>query len=103
MDCLWDADHALSVREVYEAMLRHRHIAYTTIATTLQRMARKGLITQERNDRAFRYRPIATRHAMFSMLISEALDVASNDPGLLLRFFDQLDPDTRAIFRHALG
>ncbi|MCP2303352.1 BlaI/MecI/CopY family transcriptional regulator [Actinokineospora globicatena] len=102
MTCLWDAGRPLTVREVHEALETARTIAYTTALTTLQRLARKGLVTQERAERAHRFRAVATRDELFAELLSDALGVAAGDTGVLVRFVDQLGADDRAALREAL-
>jgi predicted transcriptional regulator len=52
MDVMW-AGGSLLVREV-QARLQ-RPIAYTTVMTTLDRLYKKGLVTRERQGRAFSY------------------------------------------------
>jgi predicted transcriptional regulator len=89
MNCLWGApDRALTVRDVHEALLADRQIAYTTVLTTLQRMARKGLLDQQRDERAHRYRAVATRDQMFAELLADALGVVEGEPGAFVRFID---------------
>lgn len=103
MECLWTAGRAMTVREVYETLLAGRQIAYTTVLTTLQRMTRKGLLEQGRDERAHRYQAVATREQMFAELLNDALGVAGDDPGVLVRFIDTLGDDERAALRHALN
>jgi predicted transcriptional regulator len=52
MDVMW-AGGSLLVRDV-QARLQ-RPIAYTTVMTTLDRLYKKGLVTRERQGRAFSY------------------------------------------------
>ncbi|MDG4834218.1 BlaI/MecI/CopY family transcriptional regulator [Solwaraspora sp. WMMD1047] len=102
MNCLWTADRAMTVREVYEALRSGRQIAYTTVLTTLQRMARKGLLHQSRDERAHRYSAAATRQEMFAELLADALGVADGDPGAFVRFVDELGSEERMALREAL-
>jgi predicted transcriptional regulator len=102
MDCLWTADRAMTVREVHEMLLADRQIAYTTVLTTLQRMARKGLLSQQRDERAHRYSVVSSRAEMFAELLADALGVVGGDPGVFVRFVDELDADDRAALRDAL-
>ncbi len=75
MDVLWSAgdDEVMTVREVHGALVPGRDVAYTTVMTVLDRMARKDLVTQERADRAFRYRARATRAELTAELMHDAL------------------------------
>ncbi|WDZ82835.1 BlaI/MecI/CopY family transcriptional regulator [Micromonospora cathayae] len=102
MDCLWTADRAMTVREVHETLLEDRQLAYTTVLTTLQRMARKGLVNQSRDERAHRYGAASSRAEMFAELLADALGVAGGEPGAFVRFVDGLDAEDRAALRDAL-
>lgn len=90
MDVLWAAgdDGVMTVREVHGALVPGRDVAYTTVMTVLDRMARKQLVTQERDGRAFRYRARATRAELTAELMHEALsDFTGDDRGQALVAF----------------
>ena len=63
MDVLWSSedDHWLTVREVHGSLAAHRDLAYTTVMTVLDRLARKGLVRQQRDGQAYRYQAQASR------------------------------------------
>jgi predicted transcriptional regulator len=42
MDCLWSTPEPQTVRQVHEALSAQRELAYTTIMTVLQRLAKNG-------------------------------------------------------------
>ncbi len=44
MDHLWSAGDPQTVRQVHEALSARRELAYTTIMTVLQRLAKKNLV-----------------------------------------------------------
>lgn len=48
MDQLWDQGEPQTVRQVHDGLRTERELAYTTVMTVLQRLARKGLVTQLR-------------------------------------------------------
>jgi predicted transcriptional regulator len=58
MDHLWAAPEPQTVRQVHEALSAHRDLAYTPVMTVLQRLAKKNLVAQHRDDRAHRYAPM---------------------------------------------
>ena len=71
MEHLWEAAAAggpgfdgATVREVHDRFDGEREIAYTTVMTVLDRLAKKGLVTRERDGRAWRYLPADTREAL---------------------------------------
>jgi len=76
LDCmkvLWARGEA-SVRQVWAELSARRSLAYTTIETILDRLARKGVVTRARNGRAFLYRPHFTveqvRHFALTKLVN---------------------------------
>jgi predicted transcriptional regulator len=74
METLWDAgDGWRTVREVHDVLVKDRDIAYTTVMTVLDRMARKDLVEREREGRAWRYRPAQSRGEMTAEVMRQAL------------------------------
>jgi len=74
MDHLWSCSEPQTVRQVHEALSEHRDLAYTTIMTVLQRLAKKNLVVQHRDDRAHRYAPTHGRDELVAGLMVDALD-----------------------------
>src|SRR5258708_28644926 len=74
MDHLWSCREPQTVRQVHEALSAHRDLAYTTIMTVLQRLAKKNLVVQHRDDRAHRYAPTHGRDELVAGLMVDALD-----------------------------
>ena len=60
MDVVWRLGDA-TVRDVHEELASSRTIAYTTVMTTMSRLARKGLLSRDTADLAYRYRPAVSR------------------------------------------
>ncbi len=106
MDLLWDADEPQTVRQVHDALCAHRELAYTTVMTVLQRLARKGLVAQLRDDRAHRYAPVDSRDDLVAALMVDALDQAA-DPGgrraALMNFVERVGTDEADTLRRALA
>ena len=48
MDHLWSSPEPQTVRQVHEPLSTHRDLAYTTVMTVLQRLAKKNLVVQHR-------------------------------------------------------
>lgn len=106
MDLLWStADDDLTVRAVHRALVRERELAYTTVMTVLDRLAKKGLVTQQRDGRAFRYRAAGTREALTADLMREVLDeFADGDrTAALVHFLDSASKAERVALRQALA
>ena len=96
MTQLWDAGEPLTVRQVHERVSRERDLAYTTVMTVLDRLAKKGVVTQEKADRAYRYAPAQSREEMTAALMLDALsgapDGATRDAALA-HFVGRLSPE----------
>jgi BlaI family transcriptional regulator, penicillinase repressor len=56
MKIVWARDSA-TVRDVYEEMLKHRKIAYTTVMTMMGILEQKGHLKKSAEDRAYVYTP----------------------------------------------
>src|SRR5246500_1121217 len=78
MDHLWSSPEPQTVRQVHEALSAERDLAYTTIMTVLQRLAKKNLVVQHRDDRAHRYAPVHGRDELVAGLMVDALDQAAD-------------------------
>ena len=59
MAIMWRADGPMTVRDVLEELNadRDEDLAYTTVMTTMARLAEKGLLGRERVGRGYRYEP----------------------------------------------
>lgn len=71
--------------------------AYTTVMTTLSRLATKGALQQSREGRAFRYSLAApldsVDDAVTARRMRRLLSDGSDRAGVLARFVDQLDDE----------
>jgi len=96
MAWLWDAGDPLTVRQVHERLSRDRDLAYTTVMTVLDRLAKKGVVEQIRDGRAYRYAPVQTREQMTAGLMLDALGDSPDRDAALAYFVGQLPPDALA-------
>lgn len=107
MERLWSAaqGEALTVREVHAALAAERELAYTTVMTVMDRLARKELVVQEKDGRAYRYRARESRAAMTAGLMRDTLDdFAEHDRGTaLVAFVEEASPEDLAALRQALA
>ncbi|MGW0045158.1 BlaI/MecI/CopY family transcriptional regulator [Rhodococcus sp. NPDC003348] len=106
MDHLWSSSEPQTVRQVHEALAAHRELAYTTVMTVLQRLAKKNLVIQQRDDRAHRYLPVQGRDELVASLMFDALDQADASDGrvaALVHFVGKVDADEAAALREALA
>lgn len=109
MEHLWASTEAhpagLTVRDVHDAIGVRRGLAYTTLMTVLDRMAKKQLVTRERDGRAWRYLPASTRDELTSEALHHTLGelAGSQRRSALLRFLDQSTPEELDELRAALA
>ncbi|HNP56360.1 MAG TPA: BlaI/MecI/CopY family transcriptional regulator [Gordonia sp. (in: high G+C Gram-positive bacteria)] len=105
MDALWNSSAPQTVRQVHESLNRSRNLAYTTVMTVLQRLAKKGLVTQIRDDRAHKYQAAHQREDLVASLMVDVLDSA-DAPGsreaALVSFVGQVGAVEAAALRSAL-
>lgn len=62
MELLWAADGPCTVADVHQRLGEERELAYTTVMTVLDRLAKKGMTKRERVGRAWQYRPSEPQH-----------------------------------------
>ena len=95
MDVLWQSYHPLTVRQVHDELSRERRrdLAYTTVMTVLDRLAKKGVVRQERADRAYSYAPMQSREEMTAALMFDALSATPDQDAALAYFVGRLPPE----------
>lgn len=59
MKALWAAGKA-TVHEIRAGLLPDRPLAYTTVMTVMDRLARKGIVERDKQGHAHLYRPVVT-------------------------------------------
>lgn len=77
MKVVWERENA-TVRDVYEALLENRKIAYTTVMTMMKILETKGYLRRTRQDRAFLYRPTRPKSQVVSGMLREFVDRVFN-------------------------
>lgn len=106
MDHLWQADEPVTVRQVHDALLAQRALAYTTVMTVLRRLADKGLALQIRDDRAHRYAATHSHDELVAALMVDALGQVSDADGrhaALLHFVEKVGDGEMQALRVALA
>lgn len=105
MEALWAASGSCTARDVLDVLAAReqgRDLAATTVLTVLGRLERKGLVARERDGRAHRYRPTATREDHIAELMHDALSAAPDRGAALARFLGSIPPDEQAALRDLL-
>jgi predicted transcriptional regulator len=77
MKIVWQKGQ-VSVRDVYETLLGHRKIAYTTVMTMMRVLERKGYLKTRRESRAFIYRPAHAERQVLRSMVREFVDRVFN-------------------------
>jgi predicted transcriptional regulator len=77
MKIVW-VRHTATVRDVYEALLERRKVAYTTVMTMMKILESKGYLKKRQQDRAFVYRPAHRQDQVIGNMIREFIDRVFN-------------------------
>jgi predicted transcriptional regulator len=76
MELIWTrpAGQGTTVREVFEVLYERRRLAYTTVMSTMARLARKNLLRAEKHDQAYVYYPNFTEQEFVSRFVGRILE-----------------------------
>jgi BlaI family penicillinase repressor len=77
MKIVWTLDEA-TVRDVYEKLLEHRKIAYTTVMTLMKILETKGHLKKSSAERAHVYRPTQPRQKVIGGMVREFVNRVFN-------------------------
>jgi len=112
MQILWQ-DERSTVKKVHKRLSTEREIAYTTVMTTMSRLAEKGVLNRHREGLAYVYSPAISEEDFVSMVVRQVLDgllddysdtaidymvdyLARNNPGELKRLQQAIQKRTNA-------
>ena len=93
MKVVWERD-SVTVRDVYEALLERRKVAYTTVMTMMKILEQKQYLRKTQTDRAYVYRPAQPKGAATFVL----KDTHTN----VLRFLHPSSLPIRGVSCHAV-
>jgi predicted transcriptional regulator len=86
LNALWSLGQG-RVKDVRLFVAPNRPLAYTTVMTVLDRLARRGIVTRRKSGRAFVYVPAVSRDSMRRLALQEFLDsYFESSPDRLLSF-----------------
>ena len=77
MKIIWERERA-TVRDVYEALLEHRKVAYTTVMTMMKILEQKGFLKKSQEDRAYLYRPAQAKRQVIGAMVREFVNRVFN-------------------------
>jgi BlaI family transcriptional regulator, penicillinase repressor len=92
MKIVWERDSA-TVRDVYEALLERRKVAYTTVMTMMKILEQKKYLKKSQAERAYVYRPSQPKRQVIGAMVREFIDRVFNGSAepLLVHLVDQHD------------
>ncbi len=77
MKVVWDRDSA-TVRDVYEALLERRKVAYTTVMTMMKILEQKKYLKKTLVDRAYVYRPTQPKGQVVGAMVRDFVNRVFN-------------------------
>ena len=77
MKVVWDLESA-TVRDVYEALLKRRKVAYTTVMTMMNILEEKGYLKKKQADRAYLYRPAQPKRQVIGAMVKDFVNRVFN-------------------------
>ncbi len=77
MKVIWEHQSA-TVRDVYEALLRRRKIAYTTVMTMMNILEEKGHLKKRAEQKAYVYRPARSKSRVIRSMVKDFLERVFN-------------------------
>ncbi|MDT0163954.1 BlaI/MecI/CopY family transcriptional regulator [Actinotalea sp. AC32] len=101
MDVLWDCPDELCARRVLER-LATTSLAYTTVATVLTNLTRKGMLERTSTLRSWAYRPTMSRSEYVAGCMVQSLRGAEDRSAALQELVGRLGDGEREALRRAL-
>jgi predicted transcriptional regulator len=77
MKIVWERESA-TVRDVYEALLERRKVAYTTVMTMMKILETKKYLKRTQLDRAYVYRPAQPKRQVVGAMVRDFINRVFN-------------------------
>src|SRR5579871_4899359 len=77
MKVVWQRE-SVTVRDVYEALLEHRKVAYTTVMTMMKILEQKKYLKRTQNERAYVYRPAQPQRQVIGAMVRDFVNRVFN-------------------------
>ena len=78
MKIVWQREKGVTVRDVYEALLERRKVAYTTVMTMMNILEQKKYLKKTQADRAYLYRPARPQRQVIGDMVREFVNRVFN-------------------------
>jgi BlaI family penicillinase repressor len=106
MQALWSEGRATTAT-VYERVGKGRSLAYTTVATLLTRLERRGLVRSNKDTRERTFEPLVSESDVKRFMVSELVGkLFRGDPGALVSHLlkeSEIDEGDRETVRRMLA
>ncbi len=86
LNALWEIQEG-NVEDVRRVVALSRPLAYTTVLTLLDRLARRGAVSRRKEGRGFRYQPTVERDKLRRMALRQFLEYHFDGSATKLRIF----------------
>jgi len=86
LNALWEIQEG-NVEDVRKVVAQSRPLAYTTVLTLLDRLARRGAVSRRKEGRGFRYQPTVSRDKLRRMALRQFLEYHFDGSEAKLRIF----------------
>lgn len=73
LNALWEISEG-NVEDVRKVISQTRPLAYTTVLTLLDRLARRGAVSRRKEGRGFRYQPTVARDKLRRLALKQFLE-----------------------------
>lgn len=77
MKIVWERESA-TVRDVYEALLERRKVAYTTVMTMMKILEQKGYLRKRQAERAYVYTPAQPQRKVIGAMVRDFVNRVFN-------------------------
>jgi BlaI family penicillinase repressor len=77
MKIVWDHE-TVTVRDVYETLLKRRKVAYTTVMTMMKILEQKKYLKKNQDDRAYVYQPAQPRRQVIGDIVRDFVNRVFN-------------------------
>src|SRR5215831_11769841 len=77
MKVVWDREQA-TVRDVYQAILEKRKVAYTTVMTMMKILEQKGYLKKSQEERAYVYRAAQPKRQVIGAMVRDFINRVFN-------------------------
>jgi predicted transcriptional regulator len=95
LNALWEIQEG-NVEDVRKVVAQSRPLAYTTVLTLLDRLARRGAVSRRKEGRGFRYQPTVARDKLRRMALRKFLEYHFDGSETKLKIFLEQPLETLA-------